>query len=262
MAIVQGLGGAFLYARDPHALAGWYREHLGLPSTEWGDSVFCELPGLDVEPSERGSNTVWALLPADDRFAPGALRLDYRVSDLDALVARLGDAVYRRFEDENGRFAWVDDPAGNRVELVEARARAVPAFAPDERAFRVQGLGGAFLYTDDPEALVAWYREYLGLEPQKWGDRVWGTELPSADRAPSRRIATTTWALFGRDSDTPDVACHGRLNYRVDDLDAALAHFEGRGDRVEQLDDEGYGRFATVWDPEGNRVELWEPPLG
>ncbi|GDX79114.1 hypothetical protein LBMAG42_09250 [Deltaproteobacteria bacterium] len=122
----------------------------------------------------------------------------------------------------------------------------------------IQGVGGVFLYSADAEALAAWYASRFGLAFQNWGESR-GVELPSLDVQPSGRTATTTFALF--QSATPLPAPRtARVNLRVADLTSLIAALRAAGDDVEVGQDEGYGRFAWVMDPEANRVELWEPP--
>ncbi|MSQ02548.1 MAG: hypothetical protein EXR71_11790 [Myxococcales bacterium] len=129
---------------------------------------------------------------------------------------------------------------------------------PAQEPPRVQGLGGVFLYADDVDALAAWYRRHFELELEVWGDAR-GIELPSLDRHPSGRLATTTFALFRAGTPLPAVR-NGRVNFRVPDLDAVLARLADAGVRLER-GPEDHGRFAWAWDPEGNKLELWEPPL-
>lgn len=125
MAKATGLSGVFLRARDPKRLTAWYAEHLGLPVTEWGGVVFV----WDECPSPEGHGaTVWSLFPADTPyFGEGeqATMLNFRVDDLDALLAQLtANGVWvdpKRQDDTNGRFAWIKDGEGNRVELWEPR---------------------------------------------------------------------------------------------------------------------------------------------
>jgi catechol 2,3-dioxygenase-like lactoylglutathione lyase family enzyme len=125
MAKVTGLGGVFLRARDPKQLTAWYAEHLGLAVKDWGGVVFvwdeCAAP-------EGHGATVWSLFPTDtEYFGEGeqAAMLNFRVDDLDALVEELaakGVWVDPKRQDEvNGRFAWIRDGEGNRVELWEPR---------------------------------------------------------------------------------------------------------------------------------------------
>jgi predicted enzyme related to lactoylglutathione lyase len=114
---------------------------------------------------------------------------------------------------------------------------------------RVLGIGGYFLRAADPAALSAWYRDYLGLDAdanglwrQGGGETVFATFESETDYFGSRAQQTM-------------------LNFRVGDLDAMLAQLRAKGAAVdgEAQEMEGVGRFGWVTDPEGNRVELWQP---
>ena len=112
---VQGIGGVFFRARDPQVLAQWYRQHLGVEIEDWGGSVMR---------AEAGDVTVWSPFKDDtDYFGPSGqqLMVNYRVRDLDAMLEQLRTAGVEvdenRHEDDNGRFGWVVDPEGNRIEL-------------------------------------------------------------------------------------------------------------------------------------------------
>lgn len=126
MAKVTGIGGVFLKCRgDSAALAAWYREHLGLPLESWGGAV---LRWPDDKAND-GGLTVWSLAAADSSwFSPSdsAFMINYRVDDLDGLLAQLRAAgiepVAGPESHENGKFAWVMDPDGNKVELWEPMA--------------------------------------------------------------------------------------------------------------------------------------------
>jgi predicted enzyme related to lactoylglutathione lyase len=120
---VVGIGGIFFKARDPDRLQAWYREHLGLEIADWGGVVF---EPLVTSPAGRQGTTVWSIFPADTTyFDPGAspFMINYRVEDLDAVLAALraeGCQVDDRVESsEFGRFGWVMDLEGNRLELWE-----------------------------------------------------------------------------------------------------------------------------------------------
>jgi catechol 2,3-dioxygenase-like lactoylglutathione lyase family enzyme len=111
---VSGIGGVFLRARDPQALAAWYAEHLGLEIEAWGGAVL---------QSTGGESFVWALFPAETDYFGSRDRqqmVNYRVADLDAMLAQLRAAGIEADgpdENENGRFGWGTDPEGNRFEL-------------------------------------------------------------------------------------------------------------------------------------------------
>lgn len=117
---ILGIGGAFFKARDPQALAAWYREHLGLP-VEVGQTYG------SLKSQHAGEETVWSTFPFDTAYfgrADQSCMINYRVRDLDAMLAQLraaGASVDERMEEyENGRFGWASDPEGNRFELWES----------------------------------------------------------------------------------------------------------------------------------------------
>lgn len=126
MAKVTGIGGVFFKSRrDSAALAAWYREHLGMPFEEWGGAV---LRWPDDTADDKGL-TVWTIAEKDSQwFSPSdsAFMINYRVDDLDGLLANLrasGVEIVKGPEShENGKFAWIMDPEGNKVELWEPMA--------------------------------------------------------------------------------------------------------------------------------------------
>lgn len=123
---VTGIGGIFIKAKDPKALGEWYRKHLGLDIQDWGGLAFQWQ--TKERPNPHGA-TVWSLFPESSKyFAPSTapFMVNYRVDDLHALLAVLrseGCSVDEKTEEsEFGKFGWVMDPEGNRVELWEAPA--------------------------------------------------------------------------------------------------------------------------------------------
>lgn len=124
---------------------------------------------------------------------------------------------------------------------------------------RVTGIGGVFFKAKDPKALSEWYRAHLGVPVQAWG----GAAFRWADDNVSG-TGTTAWNLFKDDTSyfAPGTASF-MINYRVDDLHALLAALRAEGCQVEdKVDESEYGKFGWVIDPEGNKVELWQPPEG
>ncbi len=125
---------------------------------------------------------------------------------------------------------------------------------------RVTGIGGIFFKAKDPKALAAWYERHLGIDVQDWGGAVfrWVTpENPSG-------TGTTTWSPFKQDTEyfAPGTATF-MVNYRVEDLHQLLAALRAEGCRVEdKVEESEYGKFGWVVDPEGNKLELWQPPEG
>jgi predicted enzyme related to lactoylglutathione lyase len=114
---VLGLGGCFLKAKDPVALAAWYRDALGVNLEDFGGTFVAQFPFRTDDPGQ----LVWSLFPGASDYFPGAAMVNFRVRDLDAMLAQLralGAAVEARVDDsEFGRFGWVTDPEGRRVEL-------------------------------------------------------------------------------------------------------------------------------------------------
>jgi predicted enzyme related to lactoylglutathione lyase len=123
---------------------------------------------------------------------------------------------------------------------------------------RALGVGGIFFRSADPARLGDWYAEHLGFTVESWGDTR-GTSFAPADLPPT---AFTVWSAFAADT-----AYFGNtkqsymINLVVDDVDAALANAAAGGAEVlEEREEHDFGRFGWFVDPDGNRVELWEPP--
>jgi predicted enzyme related to lactoylglutathione lyase len=120
MARVTGIGGVFLRARDPDALGAWYKRHLGVP---FNDGFAKLIWSEDPDPN---AATIWAPFDADTTYFGSEkqqVMVNFRVDDLDALLAELAangvEIAPERNDDATGRFAWVIDSEGNRVELWE-----------------------------------------------------------------------------------------------------------------------------------------------
>ncbi len=114
---------------------------------------------------------------------------------------------------------------------------------------RVIGIGGVFFRARAPEALVAWYREHLGVPVDDAGYVIF----------PESR--DTHWVPFADDTSYWPAEKQSMVNFTVRDLDAMLAQLRAAGVEVDaRVEEHEYGRFGWCVDPEGNRIELWEPP--
>ena len=125
---------------------------------------------------------------------------------------------------------------------------------------RVTGIGGIFFQARDAAALQAWYKRHLGIDVQDWG----GTAFTWTDAAGKPAGGTTIWSI-GPASGAPFApgAAPFMVNYRVEDLHALVALLREEGCNVlDKVDESEYGTFGWVVDPEGNRIELWQPPDG
>ncbi len=121
---------------------------------------------------------------------------------------------------------------------------------------RVTGIGGIFFKSSDPKQLGAWYRDHLGLDVSDWGGAIfpWG--------GPESEQGMTIWSPFAQDTDkmAPGTASF-MINFRVADLDALLAALRAEGCNVlDKTESSDFGKFGWVIDPDGNKIELWEPP--
>ena len=125
---------------------------------------------------------------------------------------------------------------------------------------RVTGVGGVFFKgRGDHKALAAWYQEHLGMTLEDFGGAI--LRWPD-DQAEDGGL--TVWSVAGKDSlwFSPSDSSF-MVNYRVDDLAALLQALRDEGCNVlEKTDDSEYGKFGWVIDPEGNKIELWQPPAG
>lgn len=125
MARVTGIGGVFIKARgDAKTLAAWYRDHLGLELADFGGAIL----NWQDDTAEDGGLTVWGTADPDGTwFAPSTsgFMINYRVDDMDGMIAKLTAAGIPILQGpqshENGRFAWIMDPEGNKVELWEPK---------------------------------------------------------------------------------------------------------------------------------------------
>ena len=128
----------------------------------------------------------------------------------------------------------------------------------------IDGIGGAFLFSNDAKRLAAWYRECLGIVPT--GE---DSECNSIYRTFEYRDAknpeithSITWAIMPTEDDLNGKPRTGQINYRVSNLAETLALLESKGVPIEKTAEYEFGKFAWVNDPDGNKIELWEPAVG
>jgi predicted enzyme related to lactoylglutathione lyase len=119
---------------------------------------------------------------------------------------------------------------------------------------KVTGIGGVFFKAKDPEKRE-WYRRHLGIESESWGFAFRWSDDPQTDGG------TTAWNIFPDSSKYFDPSTQPfMINFRVANLDELMTALSAEGVEVSKGDDSEFGKFGWVMDPEGNRVELWEPP--
>ena len=119
----------------------------------------------------------------------------------------------------------------------------------------ITGMGGVFIKSKDPKALAAWYRDVLGFPLETWGGALLRYDAPG-------HPPFVVWSAFPETTDymapsTREVM----LNFAVDDLDAFIHRLEAKGVKILKRDDDSdpSGRFAWILDPDGTKIELWQP---
>jgi len=118
---------------------------------------------------------------------------------------------------------------------------------------KITGLGGIFFKSKDPKKLAAWYSDTLGIAVEAWNGAMLSYDTPN-------HPPFVVWAPFAADSDyLAPSAREWMVNFAVDDLDAFVAQLKTKGvDVIDRRDDET-GRFAWIMDPDGTKIELWQP---
>ena len=143
--------------------------------------------------------------------------------------------------------------------LVGVIAACILALMPNELraepAGHITGVGGIFFKSKDPKALAAWYRDVLGLKIESWGGAALPTDAPG-------HPPVVVWTAFPESTD--NMAPSSRefmINFAVDDLDAVIARLKAHGVAILKRDDtsDPSGRFAWIVDPDGTKIELWQP---
>lgn len=119
---------------------------------------------------------------------------------------------------------------------------------------RITGVGGVFFKTKDPKGLAAWYRDVLGIQMESWGGAMMRYDAPG-------HPPFVVLSPFAQDTDYFQPSTGGlMINFGVDDLDAYIARLEAKGVKILKRDDsDPGGRFAWIMDPDGNKIELWQP---
>lgn len=126
----------------------------------------------------------------------------------------------------------------------------------------IDGIGGAFLFSNDTKKLATWYRDCLGIIPE--GE---DTECNSIYKSFEYRDLenpeikrSIAWAIMPTDQDIQNKPRTGKINYTVKNMEQALSHLKSKGVAIEKSEEyPSMGKFAWLKDPDGNSIELWEP---
>lgn len=133
-------------------------------------------------------------------------------------------------------------------------ASGAPGAAHAQQAGRITGVGGIFVKSKDPKALTIWYRDVLGIEMEAFGGAMLRHETTGDP-------PFVVWRGFKHDTTYMEPSTREfMINFTVDDLDAFVARLKAKGVAILKRDDAGPGgRFAWIVDPDGTKIELWEP---
>lgn len=122
---------------------------------------------------------------------------------------------------------------------------------------RVTGIGGVFLKCKDPKAMYAWYEQHLGIQREHGNVMFKWREVEDPEKE-----GMTVWALFPESTEyfAPSKSSF-MMNFCVENLEELLKALRAEGVQVDdKVESHDYGKFGWIMDPEGNRIELWEPP--
>ena len=122
-----------------------------------------------------------------------------------------------------------------------------------EPAGHITGVGGIFVTSKDPKALAKWYKEVLGINLESWGGAILRYDAPG-------HPPMALWNAMPQDSD--EIAPSHRdfmINFAVDDLDAFVARLQAKGVTILNRQADRTGKFAWILDPDGTKIELWQP---
>jgi predicted enzyme related to lactoylglutathione lyase len=242
----------------------WYSKHLGL--ADKGQGVM--LPWREHDDPQKEHVTVWTVFPASTKYFDPPLMINYIVDDMDALLDRLKQEGVKidakRMNESFGRFAWIYDLDGNKIELWQPLSAGGPetqSSQPEkskppvkiEQRGRILGIGGVFFKSANRDQMREWYSKNLGL-----ADKGQGVMLPWREHDDPQKEHVTVWTVFPASTKYFDPPL--MINYIVDDMDALLDRLKQEGVKIDaKRMNESFGRFAWIYDLDGNKIELWQP---
>jgi len=261
---VIGIGGIFFFSDNPKETNEWYKENLGLETSQYGASF----ESRNLNKPEEINTFQWTLFKkGSDYFAPSKkeFMINYRVQNIEGLVKKLmenGTTILDSIATyEYGKFVHILDPEGNKIELWESidEQRNVPAeiISANDTTAKVNGIGGIFFFSDNPKETKEWYSKNLGLEINEWGS----SSFESRNIDKPGEINTLQWTLFKNGSDyfAPSKK-EFMINYRVQNIEELVKNLNEKGTTIlDSIATYDYGKFVHILDPEGNKIELWEP---
>jgi catechol 2,3-dioxygenase-like lactoylglutathione lyase family enzyme len=142
---------------------------------------------------------------------------------------------------------------GQQVQSPQSEKSSTPA--KTEQRGRILGIGGIFFKSANRDQMREWYSKHLGL-----ADKGQGVMLPWRERDDPQKEHATVWTIFPASTEYFSPGQPFMINYIVDDMDALLDRLKQEGVKIDpKRMDESYGRFAWIYDSDGNKIELWQP---
>jgi len=240
---VTGVGGVFFKSKDTATTKDWYRDNLGFKIDEWGAAFVWS--DIDTN-NKQACSTAWSPFKDDSNyFGPGTLpyMINYRVADLKNLIDTLrsdGVTIAGGIDEyDYGKFAWIMDPEGRKIELWEPIDAGFGITASPWPG-HVVGLAGIFIRSDDPDKTKEWYKKHLDVDDQ----------FQFRDLESGKEVRTTWTALDKNDKLFAGTDKPYMYNYRVRDLKALIDDLKNKNITVST------DKFSWTIDPDGNKVLL------
>jgi predicted enzyme related to lactoylglutathione lyase len=140
------------------------------------------------------------------------------------------------------------------IAIAAAIVCSIPVAAIAAPVGHITGIGGIVVVSKNPRALAAWYRNVLGISIEPWGGAIFPSDVP-------RHPPYTVWSSFAKGAKEFAYARRDfMLNLSVDNLDALCRRLQAKGVAIHERESTPYGKFASLVDPDGTKIELWEAP--
>ena len=268
---VTGIGGIFFFSDNIAETKAWYIKNLGLEINDWGAVSF---DSRNMNNPDEINTLQWTLFKkGSDYFAPSKkeFMINYRVQNIEELVNELKEKNVTVVDSiasyDYGKFVHIMDSEGNKIELwetventpteTEETQQMNAQSLSSDHSPKVTGIGGVFIIANNPPDMKQWYAENLGFDINEWGS----VSFDSRDVNNSDQINTLQWTLFKKGSGYFSPSQKDlMINYRIENIEDFVSQLKENGATiVDSIATYDYGKFVHIMDPEGNKIELWEP---
>jgi len=260
---ITGIGGVFLKSPDPKSQAKWYEDNFGIG---FGSNLYFSFKWRRANDTADVCRTDFCFFNENsDYFSPSerSIMLNLRVQDLDAALDYLRKKKVNVFdkteEHEYGKFGWIVDPDGTKIELWQPiEAGFADLHLDSDLKGDITGLGGVFIKTKNLQNIKLWYKEMLGIDFDAGSN---SHVFHWKNYKQTRPSGMTVFAFFEDSSKYFDPSSSEfMINLRVRNLSEFMDKAKIAGvQRVGEIEVYSYGKFAWIIDPDGRKVELWEP---